>query len=92
MDRDCDICVYRTRHGCKKWECDGTTTLDDYTKQVKTEAFDEYKDRLLTEFCSYCNQDACEGGMVGTIQECDSIRLLRDVSEDLAEQLKEKNK
>lgn len=40
-------------------------------------------DLILSAMCTYCSQDACAGGMHGTIQECETIRLLRDVIDEM---------
>lgn len=55
----------------------------------RSKTIDEYKNNVLNEFCTYCNQEACEGGCMGSIQECAEARLLRDVMEDIAKEMKE---
>lgn len=73
----------------ESWE---NLTRYEIEKEVRAKAFDEYKELVLSQFCLYCNQEACEGGMIGTIQECQTISMLRDVLNDIQEELKgEKN-
>lgn len=45
-------------------------------------------DNILTSFCQHCNQAACEGGLVGSIQECSTIRMLRDTVDDIRRECK----
>lgn len=59
-----------------------------YDKGYEDAIFD-YKEQVLLEFCTCCNQEACEGGCIGSIQECESIKTLRDVLDDVAIRLKE---
>lgn len=42
--------------------------------------------QLLAEFCTVCDQEACEGGQIGSIQECETIGMMRDLAEQLKEQ------
>lgn len=58
-------------------------------KQGRADAIDEFVKALLTEYCNYCNQIACDGGRIGSIQECASVSMLVEVMKDLADQLKE---
>lgn len=62
--------------------------LSIHDNQIIAAAIDEFKKRTLTNFCCYCNQQACDGGMVGSIQECETVRMLRDVLEDISDELK----
>lgn len=36
-------------------------------------------DNILQDFCAYCTGDGCDGGGVGSIQECEGIGMLRDI-------------
>lgn len=62
----------------------------EHDAMVRTDVIEKFKTRTLTNFCYYCNQQACDGGMVGSLQECETIRVLRDVLEDISDELKEK--
>ena len=61
-------------------------------KQIRSDAIDEYKEEVLSRFCEYCDQYACNGAMIGSRQECTTICMLRDVCTDIANELKEQNK
>ena len=61
-------------------------------KQVRSDVIDEYKEEVLSRFCEYCDQYACNGAMIGSRQECTTICMLRDVCTDIANELKEQNK
>lgn len=61
-------------------------------KEIRADAFDEYKEEVLSRFCEYCDQYACNGAMIGSRQECTTICMLRDVCTDIANELKEQNK
>lgn len=54
----------------------------------RADAIEEFKKNLINEFCCYCDQESCEGGMVGSVQECETIRMLRDVADGIAGQMK----
>ena len=44
MDRECNKCVYSTRDGdCRKWNCEGTVTVEDIKAEAKADAIDECK-------------------------------------------------
>ena len=58
-------------------------------KQIRADAIDEYKEEVLSRFCEYCDQYACNGAMIGSRQECTTICMLRDVCTDIANELKE---
>ena len=60
--------------------------------QIRADAIDEYKEEVLSRFCEYCDQYACNGAMIGSRQECTTICMLRDVCTDIANELKEQNK
>ena len=49
---------------------------------------DTYGNLLLAKTCTSCNQEACNGGMVGSIQECQSIKMIRDVCEEVENVIK----
>ena len=57
-------------------------------KQIRADAIDEYKEEVLSRFCEYCDQYACNGAMIGSRQECTTICMLRDVCTDIANELK----
>lgn len=53
MDRDCNNCVYSTRDGnCRKWNCEGTKTVEDIRKEV----IDEISNK---SFCEFTNCEDC---------------------------------
>ena len=56
--------------------------------EIRAEERKMVADLLPQAFCQYCNQEACEGGMVGSIQECETIRMLKDVIEEVVEEMK----
>lgn len=58
------------------------------SRKEKIELLDKVADRIPKEFCTYCNQEACDGGMVGTIQECQTIRMMKDVLDEVIAELK----
>ena len=88
--------------GCnaKQFECDKYLDCDscledkikEHDKQISTDVIDEYKEEVLSRFCEYCDQYACNGAMIGSRQECTTICMLRDVCTDIANELKEQNK
>lgn len=46
QERDCNKCVYSTRDGnCRKWECEGTKTVED----IKAEVIGEIHTELIGE-------------------------------------------
>lgn len=57
-------------------------------KIVNSELLDKVAEIFPKSFCTYCNQEACEGGMVGTIQECETIRMIKDVIDGIIEDMK----
>ena len=65
---------------------------DEVVKQIRADAIDEYKEEVLSRFCEYCDQYACNGAMIGSRQECTTICMLRDVCTDIANELKEQDK
>ena len=65
---------------------------DEVVKQIRTDVIEEYKEEVLSRFCEYCDQYACNGAMIGSRQECTTICMLRDVCTDIANELKEQNK
>lgn len=70
--------------------------LEEHDAEIRAEerkkTIDEFADRLPQAFCQYCSQESCEGGMVGSIQECETVRMLKDVIEELVDDMKgEKN-
>lgn len=58
------------------------------SEEGKAEAIDKLKEFVPKTFCAFCSQEACEGGMLGSIQECQTISVLRDVFEDVEKELK----
>ena len=66
--------------------------LVEWEKQIRADVIDEYKEEVLSRFCEYCDQYACNGAMIGSRQECTTICMLRDVCTDIANELKEQNK
>ena len=66
--------------------------LLDLHQQGRADVIDEYKEEVLSRFCEYCDQYACNGAMIGSRQECTTICMLRDVCTDIANELKEQNK
>ena len=58
----------------------------------RADVIDEYKEEVLSRFCEYCDQYACNGAMIGSRQECTTICMLRDICTDIANELKEQNK
>lgn len=81
----------------KKFKCDMyldcESCLEDkiieHDKQIRADVIDEYKKEVLSRFCEYCDQYACNGAMIGSRQECTTICMLRDVYTDIANELKE---
>ena len=71
---------------------DSLEMLLDLYQQGRADAIDEYKEEVLSRFCEYCDQYACNGAMIGSRQECTTICMLRDVCTDIANELKEQNK
>ena len=65
---------------------------DEIVKKIRADAIDEYKEEVLSRFCEYCDQYACNGAMIGSKQECTTICMLRDVCTDIANELKEQKK
>ena len=99
------IKVSSSLYGCdsynaKQFECDKYLDCDscledkikEHDKQIRADAIDEYKEEVLSRFCEYCDQYACNGAMIGSRQECTTICMLRDVCTDIANELKEQNK
>lgn len=88
--------------GCdaKQFECDKYLDCDscledkikEHDKQIRADAIEEYKEEVLSRFCEYCDQYACNGAMIGSRQECTTICMLRDVCTDIANELKEQKK
>ena len=66
--------------------------LVEWEKQIRADVIDEYKEEVLSRFCEYCDQYACNGAMIGSRQECTTICMLRDVCTDIANELKEQKK
>lgn len=66
--------------------------LLDLYQQGRADAIDEYKKEVLSRFCEYCDQYACNGAMIGSRQECTTICMLRDVCTDIVNELKEQKK
>lgn len=66
----------------------GLTQLE---KEIRSDERRKFADLLPQAFCQYCNQEACEGGMVGSVQECETIRMLKDVIDELEGELNENN-
>lgn len=53
-----------------------------------SELLDKVAEIFPKSFCTYCNQEVCEGGMVGTIQECETIRMIKDVINGVIKDIK----
>ena len=72
-------------------ECENSLREDliELIAEVRADAIDEFKKNVLTEFCEACNQVSCDGGTEGSTQECSTIRTLRYVVNQVAEELKE---
>ena len=50
MDRDCERCIYHTEKGCSKWECEGTVTIEDAEKAIRSlQAWEEVLQELEDE-------------------------------------------
>lgn len=62
--------------------------LANATTYELNELLDKVAEIFPKSFCTYCNQEACEGGMVGTIQECETIRMIKDVINGVIEDMK----
>ena len=78
--------------GCSQCNVKLNEWLDEYDKQIRADVIDEYKEEVLSRFCEYCDQYACNGAMIGSRQECTTICMLRDVCTDIANELKEQKK
>lgn len=84
-------------YNAKQFKCDRyldcESCLEDkikeHDKQIRADAIEEYKEEVLSRFCKYCNQYACNGAMIGSRQECTTICMLRDVYTDIVNELKE---
>lgn len=63
--------------------------LVEHDKQVRADAIEEFKSAILSQFCARCDQEPCEGGCVGSIQQCYTAAILVEVANDTAEELKE---
>ena len=72
---------------CDRCETDQWDALYKAEMKGREDAIEEMKKMILPMYCSCCNQIACDGGQVGSIQECASVSLLRDVVFDLADEL-----
>ena len=57
-------------------------------KIVNSELLDKVAEIFSKSFCAYCNQEACEGGMVGSVQECQTIRMMKDVLDEVIAEIK----
>lgn len=44
----------------------------------RAKVIDHIEKYMITSICSSCDQEACEGGMVASIQECETIQFLKD--------------
>ena len=89
--------VYDCYNSDTKYHCNDCKQLmnkwlDEYDKQIRADAIDEYKEEVLSRFCECCDQYACNGAMIGSRQECTTICMLRDVCTDIANELKEQDK
>ena len=62
--------------------------ITELKKQIRADVIEEYKEEVLSRFCEYCDQYACNGAMIGSRQECTTICMLRDVCTDIANELK----
>ena len=83
--------LYDDQNVCKVTkEC--IEMLLDLYQQGRADAIDEYKEEVLSRFCECCDQYACDGAMIGSMQECTTICMLRDVCTDIANELKEQKK
>lgn len=55
--------------------------------EERQKVIDKFTDLLPKSFCQYCPY--CEGGTVESIQECETIRMLKDAIEEVVDELKE---
>lgn len=69
--------------------------LDEYDAKVRADerakVIDHIEKYMLTDICSSCDQEACESGMVASIQECETIRFLKGAIHDAIVELKERS-
>lgn len=63
--------------------------MEEHDKKVREDTIDEFKNAILSQFCACCDQEACEGGCAGSIQQCYVAANLAEVANDTAEELKE---
>lgn len=75
--------------GEKDYSIDVETAIKGHDKKVRADAIEEFKDAILAQFCARCDQEPCEGGCVGSIQQCYAAAILVEVANDTAEELKE---
>lgn len=61
-------------------------------RMARADVIYEIKKLLPQAYCNNCDQTSCDGGRVGSIQECTSVRLLIDTLFELEDELKEKKK
>lgn len=40
---------------------------------------------VLDCFCASCNQEACEGGLHSSVQHCETVEMLKDTLESVAD-------
>lgn len=91
-------CAYTCPHTMEEenpkevcWRC-AEKQLAEYEQQIRADVICEIKKILPQSYCNNCNQISCDGGRVGSIQECASVRLLIDTLFELEDELKEQNK
>lgn len=74
-----------------KTEC--AKAIDEHDAKVKADerakVIDHIEKYMITSICSSCDQEACEGGMAESIQECETIRFLKDAIHDAITEMKE---
>lgn len=91
MTHICELCKYSEQDflhshcnvccNCDRFEFDSGR----FESEIRADERKKFAKELLHSFCSYCNQEACDGGMVGSIQECTTIIMLRDVLNEIKE-------
>lgn len=80
---------HRTHEACSMFKPiqEAQDIIDEAYQQGRADALNQ----LLAEFCTVCDQEACEGGQIGSIQECETIKMMRDLAEQIKEQKDDNN-
>lgn len=91
-----DYCNDANNKGCENCQYDDGNDSDvvgcamNFAYQKgREDVLDHIEKYMLTNICASCNQEACEGGMVASIQECETIRFLKGAIHDAIVELKE---